>query len=66
MNELMACFGKGSWVYWKTDETNCIWAIEELDNVMTNNGINTDNLKVTRAVLRDENENDIDEYEIKE
>ena len=61
MNELMACFGDHSWVYWKTDENNCEWAIEELFNAMESNGINADNLTVTRAELRDENENVIDE-----
>ena len=62
MNELMACFGDHSWVYWKTDEKCCEYAIEELFKTMENNNINTDNLTVTRAVLRDENEIEIDEY----
>lgn len=60
MNELMAVFGDASWVYWKTDETNCEDAIEELFCVMKNNGINIDNLVVIEAALRDENYDNID------
>lgn len=61
MNELMAVVGDQSWMYWKTDETNCEDAIEELFKAMENNNINADNITVTRAELRDENENVIDE-----
>lgn len=61
MNELMIVVGDHSCIYWKTDETNCEFAIEELFKTMDNNNINAD-LEVSRAELTDKDGNIIDEY----
>ena len=61
MNEVMVEFGNGGYVYYDTDENNALWAAEEVLKCMENNGINVDNLYPTRAVLRDQNRNDISE-----
>ncbi len=66
MNEIMICLGDAGWVYYKTDETNCKWAIEEFEKALENAGVNTDNLNIKEAYLRNEEGNDIDRYVGKE
>ena len=60
MNELTIVIGDYSCIYWKTNKTNCNNAMDELFEIMESNNINVD-LMITRAKLRDKNDNIIDE-----
>lgn len=64
VNELMIVFS-GDWMYYKTCETTVEEALAEWHRACSTAGVNTDNLKITRLVLRDKNGNDIAEQEIR-
>ena len=59
MNELRLNIGCGAWLYFPTDQQSAVEAMREFETVCEKNGINTDNLEITSAILRDENGKDI-------
>lgn len=67
-NELMVVLHDGaggyrvSWIYFNTDKASAKEALDDFYRVCDVQNINTDNLNVTRCVLRNENREDIDEY----
>ena len=66
MNELMVCIndpGNYSWGYYKTNKTTAKEAFAEFSRALESIGFNDDNIHYGKAVLRDKNLNDIDEYE---
>ena len=61
MNELMVVYDGGQYLYWPTIETTPQNAIRAFGKLLSDNGINMDNMMVFRYELRDENGNDIPE-----
>lgn len=59
MNELMIVFGS-SFLYFKTNETEASKAFSCFCETCDNAGINIDNMQITKIVLRDADQNDID------
>ena len=60
MNELMVCFGTGSYIYYKTYEEPIKPALYELKCRLGESGINFDNVNVTEIILRNKSGVDID------
>ena len=61
MNELMIVYNGGQWLYYKTSQTTVKGALNEFEALCEKTGINTDNMRVQSAVLRDPLQNDIEE-----
>ncbi len=61
-NELMVAFGSTGYVYFHTNKAICKDAVDEFLCELSRVGVNTDNLCIKTCVLRDNEENDIDEW----
>jgi len=61
MNELMIVLAGGSWMYFKTRATSVDTAFTDFCETCDNIQLNIDNLEIIRMVLRDTDENDIEE-----
>lgn len=59
MNELMIVYNGGQWLYYKTSQQTARSALNEFEALCGRTGINTDNMRVQSAVLRDPLQNDI-------
>ena len=62
-NELMINIGTESWIYYKTNKNKALEALNEFLHTCETVNINTDNLHITSAVLRNSDNEDIDIYE---
>ena len=63
MNELMVVIGGSQWAYFRTKQTAADKAFSEFCEQCDNIGLNIDNVTVTKAVLRNESGDDIDEVD---
>ena len=64
MNELMIIIEDGSWLYFMTSATTAIDAWLSFRNAMEKIGINDNNVKYTKAILRNANGKDIETLRI--
>ena len=64
MNELMIMFEGGQWLYFKTRENDAetAYTLDFLYRTLAVHGINYDNMKFVKAVLRNEEGETISEY----
>lgn len=62
MNELMVDFGNENWLYFKTNAMNCTDAETELIAKAEEIGLNLDNMTAFSMELRNENNENIDEW----
>lgn len=60
MNELMIVY-KNNWIYFKTQESNAKSAYNDFETKCADAGINIDNMKPQKAILRNSVQEDIDE-----